>query len=170
MAETFIWIIFTGIGVLFLLIAVALFLSNNNKQKKYSETAVGTVIEHRWGHTDNHSYPYPVLSYNVGGIDYTRKFTYSSISYNSFKHAEADWMLDDNYGLHMYVTRKCDRHINPMEEWFPLGSTMPVYYHPDKPWKSYCGGLVNLKLVGIIMGGIGMLFTIIGILLLLFLS
>lgn len=154
-----------GIGIIFLVIPFILFIWDKNRRKKYTETAIGTVIDHHWGHTEHASYPYPILSYNVNGVDYKRRLTYSSVSYNNIKHAKADWSLDEKYGLHIYTTRKCTHHINPIDDWFPLGSTLPIYYIPNKPWKSYCGALMNIKLAGIIMGSIGVLITLLGILL-----
>ena len=163
MIEQLTGLIFAGIGALLLLITILLLAWDSRRKIRYSETAIGTVVAHKWGHIEHSSYPYPVLSYNVGGIDYKRSLTYSCVTYNSFKHAEADWILDENYKLHIYVTRKCDRHINPMEDWFPLGSTMPVYYVAGKPWKSYCGALISMKLAGIITGFIGLFFTAFGL-------
>ncbi len=160
--------IFISVGSLLLLIVSTILLIIKGSRRKFSASTVGTVIGHKWRSNGNCSYPYPQLSYRIGNQDYTCSFSYSSVSYNNAKHAEADWILDEKYGLHIYLTRKCDRHVNPVTEWFPIGSSMPVYYDPSNPKKAYSGGLTNLKLVGLISGGIGALFILLGLLFLIF--
>ncbi len=153
------------LGLTFLSLSFILAFWDKNRAKKYSSTTVGTVVEHKWVHGNNISYPCAVLEYYVSGQKYICRQTYRSVCFNSMKHAEFDWNLDKDYSLHSYVTRKCKNHINPAQEWFPIGSQMPVYYTPQNPKKAYSGALRSLKLVQTISGCMGIFMVLFGILL-----
>lgn len=153
------------LGILFIAAAVILTVWEKNRVKKYSAVAVGTVIGHKWVQQSEISYPCAILSYAVDGTDYQCRQTYRSVNYNSAKHAKQDWELDTDYRLHSYVTRKCEKHVNPVEDWFPVGSQFPVYYIPKKPEKAYCGALSSLKLAEITVGCAGIIILLFGALL-----
>lgn len=153
------------IGMLFLAVAVISWICDKSRRGKYTEQVYGTVIEHEWVHAENVAYPRAVLTYTVNQREYRCVQRYSSVIYNTVKHAKYDWEIDDKYRLHSYVTRKCEIHVNPVEDWCPIGSQMPVYYVPGKPQKAYCGALVSMKLMRIIFAGVGVLAFVFGILL-----
>lgn len=153
------------LGLLLAATAVVLTVYDKNRFKKYSAMAIGTVTGHKWVHQSEISYPCAVLSYTVEGTDYQCRQTYRSVSYNSAKHAKRDWELDTDYRLHSYVTANCEKHVNPVEDWFPVGSQFPVYYLPKRPEKAYCGALPSLKLAEIITGCTGIIILLFGALL-----
>lgn len=153
------------IGALFLIVAIVSLIWDKCRKKKYTEQINGTVVGHKWMHTENMSYPCAILTYTVNQREYQCQQRYSAVMYNSVKHAKYDWEIDEKYRLHSYVTRKCEIHVNPVEDWFPIGSQMLVYYVPGKPQKAYCGALVSMKLMSVIFAGVGALVLMFGLLL-----
>lgn len=150
------------LGLIFVIAALIILICDKTRIKKYSARTMGTVTGHKWIHTENVMYPIALLTYTVDGQTYQCRQRYRAIIYNSAKHAETDWEIDEKYRLHSYVTRKCERHVNPIEDWFPVGSQMPVHYVPGKPKKAYCGSLVNLSILWIVMGSVGLFVIMVG--------
>ncbi len=153
------------LGFLLILSAFILSLWDRKRSKKYSSVAVGTVIKHQFMCKNDISYPRAIVEYSIDGKNYQCKQTYRSVSYNSLKHAKQDWELDENYGLHIYSTRKCERHVNPVENLFPLGSNLIVHYVPERPEKAYCGALISTNLIETILCVIGTFLALFGTLL-----
>lgn len=150
------------LGFTCVIAAIIILICDKSRIKRYSSTTLGTVTGHKWISVENMSYPVAILSYNVNGQFFSCRQRYRAVIYNSVKHAEADWEIDDKYRLHSYVTRKCERHVNPIEDWFPVGSQMPVHYNPNKPKKAYCGSLINLSIMWIVIGSVGLFVMMIG--------
>ena len=151
-----------GVGLLLLVISLLIGAMGRKRRQLYSGSVPGTVTGHRWvTDSDGMSYPYAEVSYWVDGLPYICRQHYSVISYNSIKHAERDWMVDENFGLHMYDTRKCEIHVDP-EELFPVGSTLEVHYVPDNPGKAYAGMLGNMKIAVAILVGVGAMLAAVG--------
>ncbi len=153
------------IGIVLVIVAAVLLVYDKKGRKKYTGRINGTVIGHRWRHTENMSYPCAVVSYWVDGREYQCVQRYRAILYNSVKHAKADWEIDEKYRLHRYQTRKCEYHVNPIEDWFPVNSQMTVCYIPEKPHKAYCGAPAGLGLVWGLLLGVGIGLCAFGILL-----
>ena len=57
--------------------------------------------------------------------------------------------------------------MDPVRDWFPVGSAMEVRYVPGKPRKAYCGALQSMRLVVLILGPIGAGICLLGALLML---
>lgn len=163
------WIL--AIGLLLCLSAIVILIWDKRRKYKYKESVMGTVISHKRCHTDTGhgsiSYPCAVVEYEADGRKYQCIQRYSMIYYNSVKRAEYDWEIDEKYGLHCYVTSRCRNHVDPVRDWFPVGSAMEVRYVPGKPRKAYCGALWSMRLVVLILGPIGAGICLLGALLML---
>ena len=158
-----VFILIIGLG--FIAVAAFVMLWDRTRGKKYTEQVYGTIIGHKWIRANDMRVPCAVVQYAVDGKEYRCIQRYRLVMFNSVKHAEADWILDEKYRLHCYVTRKCQRHVNPAEELFPINSQMPVYYIKGNPHKSYCGSLRGMGLLWIILGSMGMILVFFGVLL-----
>lgn len=125
--------IFTAvIGIVLVIVAAVLWIYDKIERRKYTGRINGTVIGHRWRHTENMSYPCAVVSYWIDGREYQCVQKYRAILYNSVKHARVDWEIDEKYRLHRYQTRKCEYHVNPIDDWFPVNSQMHSLLYPGK--------------------------------------
>ena len=154
-----------GVGILLLVIAILMGVIGKKRRERYSGSVMGTVTGHHWvSDSDGLSYPYAEVSYWVDGLPYICRQHFSFISYNNIKHAERDWMVDENFGLHMYDTRKCEMHVDP-EELFPVGYSLEVHYIPDRPEKAYAGMLGNMKIAVAILAGVGSVLAAVGVVL-----
>lgn len=153
------------LGMIFCAAAVLIWRWEKGRQKKYTETVDGVVVSHKWRRMENFSYPCAVVAYLVDGVSYHCIQTYAGVYTNSIKHAEYDWEIDKNYYLHSYVTSRCRNHVNPITDWFPVGSGMKVHYISGKPQKAYCGALRSMKLLWVILLAAGAGIGLFGLLL-----
>lgn len=157
------------LGLTFLVAAIIILICDKTRIKKYSAQTMGTVTGHKWIHAEYSMYPVSLLSYTVDGQTYKCRQRYRAIITHTVPHAKQDWVLDEKYRLLRYRARNCDKHVDPIEDWFPVGSQMPVHYVPGKPKKAYCGSLVNLSIMWIVMGATGIFMALLGVLLMMFL-
>ena len=147
------------IGAVICLAVIVLLIWDKRRKYKYTESVMGTVVSHKrcCAGSGNGSviYPCAVVEYEVDGRRYQCLQRYAAVYYNSIKRAEYDWEIDGKYCLHCYMTSRCRNHVDPVRDWFPVGSTMEVRYVPGKPQKAYCGALLSMRLPGLIMGPFG---------------
>ena len=157
------------VGVVICLAAIAVLIWDKLRKYKYTESVMGTVISHKRCRMDTGhgsvSYPCAVVEYGVDGRKYQCIQKYATVYYNSMKRAEYDWEIDEKYCLHCYVTSRCRNHVDPVRDWFPVGSAMEVRYVPGKPRKAYCGALQSMRLIFLIMGPFGAALCLFGALL-----
>lgn len=96
-------------------------------QKKCTAKISGIVVDY-----DNRNeivIPLPVVEYLVNGNKYRKKFEYAYYVETSAKKEQKD-VFDRKYIL------SAGKNLN-LREIFPKGSSMMVYYNPEKPEKSF---------------------------------
>ncbi len=159
------------VGILLIILGIAICIISliikkydNVRKYKYNKTVNGKVVGHKWHNLRSVSYPYAIVEYTVDNQTYMCPQKFSVIYRNTLAHAKNDWEIDKNYALHIYRTSKCENHIDPIKDLFPIGSTLEVHYMEDNPNKAYCGSLINLKLFFLILGIDGLSIICLGIL------
>ena len=156
-------------GILMCLAALMILIWDKTRKYRYTGSVMGTVVSHEWRRMDSGrglvTYPCAVVEYVAEGKRCQCLQRFTAVCYNSVKHADYDWVLDEKYRLHCYVTRYCINHVDPVRDLFPVGSSMEVYYVPGKPEKAFCGSLQSLSLVWVILGAFGLGTGLFGVLL-----
>lgn len=162
-AQAGFWI--TIIGTIFIIASIVVTIYDKIRYHKYDEIIQGTIVGHKIKHLREISYPIAIVEYNVNGQTYQVKQNYSMVMYNTAKHSKYNWVIDDKYCLHHYLSRKCEYHVDLIHDKFPVGSKIDVCYCSNKPQKAYCGALASMFLFQIIFLLTGLFIMIFGILL-----
>ena len=130
MMETKFWIIF---GVFSLTTLIFLFIFHYLYRRELSiitkstSKTLGKVV----GYDSKNEMPVslPVIEYQVESESYQKKFTYSCFLETSSKSKQND-VLDTTYVFGR------GKNLN-LQELFPIGSTMTVFYNPENPKMGY---------------------------------
>ncbi len=154
-----------AIGMAMFIAALITMFWDKQRKKKYSEVVTGKIVDHQWRRMNSMLYPCAVVEYTVGYETCQCVQSYAMVHMNASKHAKYDWELDDAYCLHSYISSKCEIHVDPIEEWYPLGREMDVHYVAGKPHKAYCGALASMRLAWRILGIVGLEIAVFGLLL-----
>lgn len=153
------------IGMIFIVVAIVITIYDKLRYRKYDEVIKGTIVGHKPKHQREISYPIAIVEYNVNGQIYQVKQSYSMVMYNTAKHSKYNWVIDDKYKLHHYVSRKSENIVGLIDDMFPIGSKIDVHYCSNKTQKAYCGALTSMFLFQIIFFLTGLFIMIFGILL-----
>ncbi|MCD7840301.1 MAG: hypothetical protein LUG46_06750 [Erysipelotrichaceae bacterium] len=153
------------IGMIFIVAAIVITIYDKLRYHKYDEIVKGTIIGHKIKHQKEIMYPIAIVEYNVNGQICQVKQNYSMIMYNTVKHSKYNWVIDDKYRLHHYISRKSENIVDLTKDIFPVGSKMNVHYCLNKPQKAYCGALTSMFLFQIILFLAGLFIVAFGMLL-----
>lgn len=127
-----------GIGLLLIMTGGILVFLQKRKTKACTSETMGYVVDHRFPGSGR---MYPLVEYQAAGHLYraARRFRgYITISRTTQKHME--------FGRRAYVSEKDYLHVvlgrvanvrAMAEDLWPIGSSMTVYYDPDRPSRAY---------------------------------
>lgn len=159
-------------GLIMLAIGIACLVYSQRKAAACTAMTTGYVSDYRFisnGDGDSNGIV-PMVSYQVNGRVYQvmRKFrSVSSLTVSApwLPPCEAQlWVTPDDV-LHVKYKGSRIDFDTPARRLWPIGSPMPVYYNPAKPWQSYA----QVKRSGGV-GTVGVVFTTVGIMLVLFIA
>lgn len=80
---------------------------------------------------------WPIVEYEVNGAVYKSKLVYRAVAQVSGPTYKGSQITSDKFAQTLRIKRNSFFSRNPMEELFPVGSVLDVYYNPDKPKESY---------------------------------
>lgn len=106
---------------------------------------------------------WPIVEYEVEGTLYKAKLVYRAVAQTNSPTYKGSEVTSDKFAQTLHIKRNSFFSRNPMEELFPVGSSLAVYYNPSKPKENY----VQRKpktIMPVIFFGVGFLFIALGIL------
>lgn len=127
-------LIVASIPILFIILTIWFYKKDWLIRNKSTENVLGTIVSYSYNGTKA-----PVVEYFVNGKKYKNILRYSYVSRVSTPFNSIDTSAKDNV-LHTKLRLKENSMLSIntiMEENFPLGSQMEVYYNPRKPKLSY---------------------------------
>lgn len=119
---------------LFLALGIWFYLKDRRIKKKSDNRTLGKVIGYSWSQSRA-----PIVEYEVNRKKYKTALRYSlvittSSSFNPVRSKVKGDLLDTK----LRISNNSVMSVNTiMQESFPIGSKMNVYYNPDKPKESF---------------------------------
>lgn len=150
-------------GATLMVVGIVVVALSRRRLAACTAVATGVVTDYRFMSGDNEGIA-PVLTYQVNGRRYevVRRFRrVSSVKVVApwLPSGEVKlWVTPDDV-LHVKYKGSGIMHYDrPARQLWPLGSTMPVYYNPDKPWQAYAqvkrSGSKGTAMILIILGAV----------------
>lgn len=135
-------ILLTVFSLVLFFIAFKFFYRYTQEEKKCTKETIGTVVGYEWFSRGN-AIHLPILNFSVDGKEYRtvgpryRSVKTIKIGYPSLKTKQE--FSTDIHALTFEHRITGNRLVtkNPMQELFPIGSTLPVFYNPNNPKLSY---------------------------------
>jgi hypothetical protein len=122
---------------LILLILSLIFKSKDKKMvKQCNQKTKGKVIKYTlWNNNGVH---FPIVEYIVNNTKYNQRLEYAwiinkSSSFNKVKTEIENNVKKDN----LVISSNAHIYTNALEEHFPVGTELDVFYNPQNPNKSY---------------------------------
>ena len=160
-----------GYGLLFVIAGGIIYIVQSRRQRHMTAETTGHICRYSYLGENNIA---PVVSYTVDGKKYEVRRKFRSIVTKSFK--SADPTVADRGA---YVTEKDVLVIHTgnitnfetmMEELWPLGMSVPVFYNPQKPKAARAEKFLHLPcVVSIVFFWVGLGIILLGIVLWIFL-
>lgn len=130
------FIIFASLGLIFLILSLIFRNKDKKMLEQCNQTIKGKVIKYTlWNNEGVH---FPIVEYIVDNAKYEQRLKYGwiiskSSSFNKVKAEVENDVKSDN------LVVRSNMHIstNPLQEQFPVGTEVDVYYNPQSPKKSY---------------------------------
>lgn len=121
------------VTVVLLTLSIFFFVKEKNKRNSCTQRTVGTVF--RYSSSDDIFLP--VVEYFVDGKRYTGKR-----KWRSYKVVQASWIGQSSAKTNtekntLSVRGNYSIMNNPIDELYPLGRQLDVFYNPEKPKQSY---------------------------------
>lgn len=129
-------------GLVMVIVGIVLVVVARRKFAACTAVTTGFVEDYRlFGGQDCDAIA-PLVSYQVDGRAYEvlRKFrSVSSVTVSApwLPRAEAELWVTPDDTLHVRAKGSSINYGAPASRLWPLGSPMPVYYNPAKPWQAY---------------------------------
>lgn len=136
-------------GAAFVLIMLSLiFFAHSRKVvRRYTAQTTGTIIEHRFmGHDGRRTYA-PVVEYTVDGYVYRAYRHFKGVvksHRSSFRESRCEIFVSERDVLHIKCVGISVNRGEAMEKLWPLGSSMTVFYDPERPDRGYAEKVVTL--------------------------
>lgn len=135
-------ILLTVFPLVLFLIAFRFFYRYTQEEKRCTSETAGTVVGYEWFNRGD-AIHLPILNFTVIGKAYKivgpkyRWIKTTKVGFPSLKTKQE--YTTDIYALTFEHKITGNRMIirNPMQELFPVGSTLPVFYDPNNPKLSY---------------------------------
>ncbi|MGX7395453.1 DUF3592 domain-containing protein [Carnobacterium mobile] len=123
-----------AVTVLFLTLGMWLYLKNQRIKNNSVDHVLGKVV----GYSANQSRA-PIVEYEVNGRKYKSTLRYSAVitTSSTFNPVKSE-IKGDLLATKLRIRNNSVMSVNTiMQESFPIGSRMNVYYNPDKPKESF---------------------------------
>ena len=149
-------------GAGLLLIVMSLFFFAHGKRIKRSCTAsvTGKVVTYRYAGHDSGRTVAPVVEYEVNGMLYRAYRRYKGVvrtHRNSADKSECEVFVSERDVLHINCVGMSVSIREAVENKWPLGSDMTVFYDPDAPKRGFVEKVVVLSTVaGIVLLCVGL--------------
>lgn len=159
-------LIMGGTGLLLALAGILIFIFEKRKKDRCTAVTTGTVTRYSF----INGAPSPVVSYTVGGTAYERKRKFrgvvtvrTSFSPGDLKGKNQSCYISENDVVHIRAGSVLNLR-SMAESLYPPGSSLPVWYDPDKPGRSYAEKIPEKSsIVGWVFFWVGLGFTAIGV-------
>lgn len=155
-------------GLAFMLAGILILTLENRKKSRCTAMTTGTVVRYSFVNGT----PSPVASYTVGGVSYEKKRRFrgvvevrTGISPKDLTGENQSCYISENDVIH--IRGGAALNLRAMaERLYPLGSSIPVWYDPEKPQRAYVEKLpVKGSIVGWVFVWTGLGLAALGILL-----
>lgn len=161
------FIIFIFIGLILMFLSLVFKCIDNKCLKECNQKITGKVIDYTFWH--NSHVHFPIVEYIVDNMKYTQHLKYGWVMYTASSfHPRKSKVKNDVKNENLVISKNSYIFTNPLEEHFPIGSELEVYYNPQNPKESYVMRYARSPVRKVFLfTGIGfILFAIIGLLLL----
>ena len=150
--------IFTLVAIIICLIALVIKRNAFKKRKKCSSQTSGIVVGHSMANR-NGIHP-PVVEYEVDGNKYKKTYSVGLVvrQYGPLTKGQASSINEDKISINMNQYFQSDI----MRFQFPIGSSIPVYYNPERPEQAFVG-IIPKSVVPKVFLIIGISFLAIGV-------
>lgn len=126
-------------GLAFMLAGILILTLENRKKSRCTAMTTGTVVRYSFVNGT----PSPVASYTVGGVSYEKKRRFrgvvevrTGISPKDLTGENQSCYISENDVVH--IRGGAALNLRAMaERLYPLGSSIPVWYDPEKPQRAY---------------------------------
>ena len=161
------FIIFIFVGLILLILSIIFKNKDKKMVKQCNQKTKGKVIKYTlWNNNGVH---FPIVEYIVNNAKYNQKLKYSwiinkSSSFNKVKTKVENNVKEEN----LVINSNAHIYTNVLEEHFPVGTELDVFYNPQNPNKSYVMRFVKSPMVKVLFFT-GLLFIILAFIGLVFL-
>lgn len=161
------FIIFISVGLIFLILSIIFRNKDKKMVEQCNQKTKGKVIKYTlWNNNGVH---FPIVEYIVNNAKYNQKLKYGwiinkSSSFNKVKTKVENNVKEEN----LVMNSNTHIYTNVLEEHFPVGTELDVFYNPQNPHKSYVMRFVKNPIVKVLFFT-GLLFIILAFIGLVFL-
>lgn len=126
-------------GLIIMLAGLLLFVLEKRKKSRCTAMTMGTVVRYSFVNGT----PSPVAAYTVGGVSYEKKRKFRGVVQVRKNLSPRDWTWKNQS---CYISENDVIHIRGgavlnlramAESLYPMGSSIPVWYDPEKPRRAY---------------------------------
>lgn len=153
-------------GLLFILAGILVLVLEKRKKSRCTAMTMGTVVRYSYVNGT----PSPVAAYRIGGVSYEKKRRFRGVVEVRRNLSPKDW-TEENQSC--YISENDVLHIRGgavlnlramAESLYPMGSSIPVWYDPEKPQRAYVEKVpVKGSIVGWVFVWVGLGFAALGV-------
>lgn len=126
-------------GLVFMLVGILILALETRRKSRCTAMTTGTVVRYSFANGT----PSPVAAYTVGGISYEKKRRFRGVvevrtrlSPKDLTGENQSCYISENDVVHMRGGAALNLRAMA-ERLYPLGSSIPVWYDPEKPRRAY---------------------------------
>lgn len=149
-----------GAGVLLIFLSLIFFSHSRKVKRSCTAQTTGKVVRYRCvGHDNGRTYA-PVVEYSVNTMLYEAYRRYKGVVHShrtSFNKSECEIYVSKRDVLHVKCVGLSVDIGAAMQERWPLGSSMTVYYDPEDPKRGFVEKVVVISdTVGVVLLCVGL--------------
>ena len=130
------FIIFFVEGIFFLVLALIFKNRDKNILERSTQVVIGKVVKYTL--VGNKGIYYPVVEYIVNNIHYYQRLKYSFIITKSSSFKNINPEIENSFlDTKLVIRRNIHFSRNVLQDKFPIGTELAVYYNPSNPKESY---------------------------------
>lgn len=150
--------IFTFVAIIMCLIAFIIKRNSVKKRKNCSSQTCGIVVGHSMANR-NGVHP-PIVEYEINGNKYKKNYSVGLVvkQYGPLTKGQVSSINEDKISINMNQYFQSDI----MRSQFPIGSSIPVYYNPERPEQAFVG-IIPKSVVPKVFLILGISFLAIGV-------
>lgn len=149
-------------GAAFILIMLSLiFFAHSRKVfRRYTAQTTGSIVAHRFMGHDSGRRVVPVVEYTVNGYVYSAYRHFKGVVNShrtSFRESCCEIFVSERDILHIKCVGMSVNMNEALEKLWPLGSSMTVFYDPDRPDRGYAEKVVTpWSVAGVVLLCVGL--------------